>query len=496
MKQVSTASAASLTLVAATVLAVAIFAFDTITPFGMAIAVLYVLVLLIAGSFLQRRGILLTALGCAALTALSYVLQHGDSSPIDSFGRCLMSLSAIGVTTLLILKNQSASMALLERASLLDLTHDTVFVRDMRDVITFWNRAAEEMYGWKRDQAIGEVSHRLLQTIFPAPLDEITDELVRTGRWEGELVHTSRNGVKLIVASRWSLQRNERGQPVAILETNNDVTAAKEAEQALHAAQAALAHASRVTTLGELAASIVHEVNQPLAAIATNGDACARWIGQEPPVLDEARDALLAIARDAHRAGEVIRRLRALAQKTDPQKAALEVNDVINDVLLMVEREAQKHHVIARTELANALPPVLGDRVQLQQVVLNLIMNAVDAMMSVADRPRELVIRSQQQGSDQVLIAVQDSGIGFDTTGTDRLFDAFFTTKPNGMGMGLPICRSIIEAHGGRLWASQNAGNGATFQFSLPLRQRNAPPAGRNPDQHQPAGAIEMPASL
>jgi signal transduction histidine kinase len=168
----------------------------------------------------------------------------------------------------------------------------------------------------------------------------------------------------------------------------------------------------------------------------------------------------------------VIRRIRALAKKDDPQKATLTIKDVIDEVLVMVEREAFSHRVTVRTELADALPPVLGDRVQLQQVIINLIMNGIDAMTSVTGRPRELVIRSELHENDQVLVAVQDSGIGFDPSDKDRLFDAFFTTKPDGMGIGLPICRSIIEAHGGRLWASRNGAAGATFQFSLPLRQR------------------------
>src|SRR5262245_61882254 len=196
----ATATSLILLLVAA-ILAVAIFVFDTVTPFGMAVAVLYVVVVLIAGNVLDRRGILLTATACAVLTVLSYVLQHGDVNPVDSLGRCLMSLAAIGITTLLVLKNHSAGTTLHERASLLDLTHDTVFVRDMSDVITYWNRAAEEMYGWTAESAVGKVSHQLMQTVFPAPLDEITDQLVGTGRWEGELIHTSREGRKITVES-------------------------------------------------------------------------------------------------------------------------------------------------------------------------------------------------------------------------------------------------------------------------------------------------------
>jgi PAS domain S-box-containing protein len=251
-----------------------------------------------------------------------------------------------------------------------------------------------------------------------------------------------------------------------------DVTAARLAEQALHKAQAELAHAARVATLGELAASIVHEVSQPLAAIVTNGGACLNWLRRDPAEQEEACAAVEAIMRDGHRASEVIRRLRELAKKGEPQKSLLEINDVINDVLLLTEGEVRSHRVEVRSELKEALPPVLGDRIQLQQVIINLIMNAIDAMASAVDQPREVVVQTELQGQDQVLVAVQDSGIGLDAVDTDRLFDAFFTTKPSGMGMGLPICRSIIEAHGGRLWASRNRTAGATFQFSLPVVQR------------------------
>jgi PAS domain S-box-containing protein len=250
-----------------------------------------------------------------------------------------------------------------------------------------------------------------------------------------------------------------------------DVTETKIAEEALHRAQAELAHAARVATLGEMAASIVHEVNQPITAIVTEGGACLHWLHREPPDLDEVHASVKSMVSEGHRAGQVVQRLRVLAKKSDPLKVVLEINDLIKEVLLMVERELMSHRVTARTELVNTLPPVLGDRVQLQQVIINLIMNGIDAMVSITDRPRELVIRSERHKKDQVIVAVQDSGIGISPMDMDRLFDAFFTTKPGGLGMGLRICRSIIEAHGGRLWASRNVGSGATLQFSLPLQQ-------------------------
>jgi PAS domain S-box-containing protein len=700
--------------------ATAIFAIDTFTPLGLAVAVLYAIVVLMAGRFLDRRGVLAVALVCVALTAVSFLLQHGLTYG-PSLARCLVSILAIVITTFLALKSQSAAMTLREQASLLDITHDAVIVRDMNGVITFWNRGAEQLYGWPRVQAIGHVTHELIRTIFPASLDDIRAVLLDADRWDGELVHTKRDGTEVVVASRWSLQRDQRGRPVAVLETNNDITQRKQAEakaqqqekelqltidtipafvfrilpdgwtdflnkrwldytglshseaegfgwrvvyhpedvahisetrrkgmvsgepwesegrirsadghyrwflnraaplrdehgniikwygtntdiedrkraedalrrseaylteaqrlsqtgsfgwnvesgeirwseeafrifeydpntaptidmvierthpddrgflrrliervmrnrddwevehrllmpdgsvkhvhvvahpldgtngqleyvgalmdvtavkrsqEALQQAQAELAHVTRVTTLGELTASIAHEVNQPLAAIITNGEACLRWLGNETPDLEEAQGAVERMIRDGNRAGEVIQRLRALTKKTDPQNAPLDINDVINDVVGLVQREVLSHRVRLTLDLGTALNPILGDRVQLQQVIINLIVNSVEAMAAVTERRRELTITAREHDKDYVLVAVQDSGVGIDSEQLDRVFNPFFTTKPDGMGMGLSICRSIIEAHGGELWASSNDGPGVNFQFIVPF---------------------------
>jgi PAS domain S-box-containing protein len=247
-----------------------------------------------------------------------------------------------------------------------------------------------------------------------------------------------------------------------------DVTTAKRAAEELHEAQAALAHVTRVTTLGELTASIAHEVNQPLAALVANAEACLRWLDRGTPELDQARRSVEMIIKDGHRAGEVIRRARALSKKTDPQMAPLDINDVVHEVIALVQREVFSHRVSLRTELAPALPEVLADPVQLQQVLINLVINGIEAMQPLTDRPRQLVIRSRQEEADQVLVTVTDSGVGISAENADQLFNPFFTTKPGGLGMGLSICRSIIEAHGGRLSASGNIGPGATFQLALP----------------------------
>jgi PAS domain S-box-containing protein len=489
-------SATSLTIIKSRALpligaaiAIAIFILDTITPEDSAIAVLYVGVVLLSAKFLQKRGVLLASLGLMALTVLSYLLSEHDKSPSIALWTCLLSLAAIGVTAFLAVQSQSIERMLRGQARLLDLTHDTVFVRDMNDVIIYWNRGAEELYEWKAGEAVGKISHQLMQTIFPMPLEEITAELLRTGRWEGELVHTKKDGTLAIVASRWSVQRDARSRPVATLETNNDITerkqaeealrrsdaylteaqrlsltgsfgwivssgevfwseesfrifgydgttkpsleliiqrahpidiarvrqlidrasrdrndweleyqllmpdssiksahvvaravrdesggvefvgaimdvsAAKRAEQELRRAQAELAHMSRVTTLGQLTASIAHEVNQPIAAVVTNAEAALGWLRAEPPNPEQVREVLGHIVKDGMRAGEVIHRIRALIKKTPPLMARVDVNDAALDVITLTQNELLRHGVSLQTELATGLPLIEGDRI-------------------------------------------------------------------------------------------------------------------------------------
>jgi PAS domain S-box-containing protein len=250
-----------------------------------------------------------------------------------------------------------------------------------------------------------------------------------------------------------------------------DITETKRAQEALHAAQAELAHVTRITTLGQLSVSIAHEVSQPLVGIVTNGDACLRWLERDVPEIEEARRAVKRIISDADRASNVIRRIRDLAKNVTPEMARVDINEVIEDAILLVQRQTLGHRATLRLDLAAGLPEVLGDRVQLQQVIINLLINGLEAMAPVTGRSRDLVVRSQVREDGQVLVAVQDAGVGIAPEMADKLFNAFYTTKPDGMGMGLSICRSIVEAHGGQMWATNNDGPGATIEFTVPQYQ-------------------------
>jgi PAS domain S-box-containing protein len=247
-----------------------------------------------------------------------------------------------------------------------------------------------------------------------------------------------------------------------------DITERKRAEEALQQAHAELVHVTRVTALGELTASIAHEINQPLTAVLNNASACLRWLAGESPDLDEAREAVGRIIRDGNRASDVIARMRALFRKGCAVKEQLDLNEAIKETTILTQSEIRRNKVALRMEMARDLPSVIGDRVQIQQVVMNLILNGIEAMSTLDERNREMLIRTQSSGGDEVLVAVRDSGIGLDPRSAERIFDAFHTTKPSGLGMGLKISRSIVEWHGGRLWAVPNHDRGATFQFTLP----------------------------
>jgi C4-dicarboxylate-specific signal transduction histidine kinase len=278
--------------------------------------------------------------------------------------------------------------------------------------------------------------------------------------------------------ARDELQLRVEERTAELKQTNQQLLAEmaerKRAQEAYSEAQAELARVTRMSTMGALAASISHEVNQPLAAVVTNADACMMWLSSDPPNIEEARAAVDSIAQQGTRASEVVRHIRAMFTKTTPERTKIQVNDLIREVIILTEGAALRNQVALETELGADLAAVICDRVQLQQVTVNLILNGIEAMSGIEGRPRRLVIRSSMQNSGQVLVAVEDSGVGIDPKNEKRIFDAFFTTKGQGMGMGLSISHSIIEAHGGRLWASRNSDYGATLQFTLPAEREAA----------------------
>ena len=293
------------------------------------------------------------------------------------------------------------------------------------------------------------------------------------GEGEGRLDVTFRivrpDGEARWIRSRGTLIRDERGKPYRGSGIAEDVTEERRSQEALAEARTELAHVSRLTTMGELTTSIVHEVSQPLGGMIAMAAAGARWLAAEPPDIAEARSALDNIAADGKRAREVIARIRALTKRQVPRLELLDINRKILDVLALTEQELRSHDIALRTELDRTLPHVAGDRVQLQQVLINLIVNAIEAMRRVHDRARELTIVSGPDGPKAVTVEVRDSGTGLDHEGAERVFEAFYTTKAEGIGIGLSISRSIVEAHGGRLWASANKPHGAVFRFSLPV---------------------------
>ena len=369
-----------------------------------------------------------------------------------------------------ITERKQAEETLREQADLLNLTHDAIFVRDMDGIIRSWNLGAEMLYGWTAAEAEGRPVAELLKTISPTQFDRAIAELLHTGRWEGELVRSRKDGTQVVVASRWSLQRDTRGTPVAALETNNDITERKRAEQQrerLRQLEGDLARINRVSMMGELAASLAHEIKQPIAGMAADATAVLNWLRREPPDIEEARENATQIINGAHRVAHIVDRNRALYSRETTQRESIDLNEIIREMVVLLRDTAHRHCISIRSELDPALPATSADRVQLQQVLMNLMLNGIEAMKEGSG---ELNVTSTRTQDGDFLVAVSDCGIGLPEAGPERVFDAFFTTKPDGTGMGLSISRRIIESHGGRLWASANAERGATFQFTLPMQ--------------------------
>jgi PAS domain S-box-containing protein len=607
------------------ILAFAVFLVDVLTPLEGAVAVLYVVVILLAARTTRRSDIIIAAGGCVVLTIAAYLLSHDLHSVASPALRALVSLAAIAITTVLTLENQAATKRLAAQARLLNLSHDMIFVRDRRGVITFWNRAAEESYGWTEQEAIGQIADALLRTVYPDQRDAIESALIDLGRWEGRVEQKTKAGITLVVDARWALQHDHLGKPIGVLETHTDVTdrvgahialvqserryrrmfdasrigvveedwtgirtalksldlgqtsladylarnpdfvryarplakitdvnpalqkmvgaersadfidsvdkllgesdrtfrgglvafaegepfyegetelvsldgrrvpvlftitfpaegdsdcnvlvfviditERRQAQDVLLAAQAELAHAARVATMGELTASIAHEVNQPLAAILSSGEAGLRWLRRDVPNLGEVETAISRVVDQGRRASEIVTRIRAFLKKKLAQQDVLEIAEIIEEAALLVDRELSKENITLTIETEPELPAIQGDRIQLQQVLVNLMVNAGQAM-SAQGGPRTVTVSAGHSGNGSLAVTVKDTGPGIAPQDLPRLFEPFFTTKHGGMGMGLAICRTTVEAHGGQLSVVSSPGSGATFRLTLPV---------------------------
>ena len=367
-----------------------------------------------------------------------------------------------------------------------------IFIWDFDGRILEANGAFLHLVGYEREDL---VSGRVCWTDLTPPewherTSRALDELRTTGTappWEKEYFRKDGSRVPVLIGGAMFEESTHQGVSYVLdlTERKRAEAEAHESERRYREALADLAHANRIATMGQLTASIAHEVNQPIAATITNAQVALRWLGRRPPEMEEVREALDCIVRDGNRAGDVIARIRALIKKAPARKDSLDLNEAIREVIALTRGEAVKNGVSVQTQLASGLPSVQGDRVQLQQVLLNLIMNAIEAMSGVSEGARELRISTEEPESGGVVVAVCDSGPGLAPEAFSRLFEAFHTTKSSGMGMGLSICRSIIEAHGGRLWASANEPRGAVFQFILPRERDETVPAEHG--GHMPA---------
>jgi signal transduction histidine kinase len=436
---------------------------------------LYLIVIVVVslqGSFVASTIISLIAVGLLLYFFLPPLFSFSVSNPIDIVSVLAFLTTSTTVTQLVARVRQlmeeklRISEAYLSEAQ--HLSHTGSFGWNIATNATTWSEETFNIFQY--DPTTKPTVEHVLQRVHPEdiPLVKQLIERASNDRKDWELEHRllmPGGAVKYVhVVARAG---NNRAGQFEFVGAIMDVTERKLAEDSLRKAQANLAHVTRLTTVGELAASIAHEVNQPLAAVVTNANACLRWLNHDPPNFEEVRDAIRRIIRDGNRGGEVIARIRSLLKKEQPPRALLDVNEVVQETIALARVNLRE--TALRTELASQLPRVRADRVQLQQVLLNLIMNAMDAMKPIADRPHELCIRTKFHAETAVLIAVQDSGVGLNTEGMEKLFETFHTTKPDGLGMGLTVCRSIVESHGGTIWAESREGSGATFQFTLPI---------------------------
>jgi PAS domain S-box-containing protein len=360
----------------------------------------------------------------------------------------------------------------IQLAAIVETSSDFIGIASLTGTAFFLNPAGRRLIGLRDDEPIPA---DIREYVVPEDRDRVRDEIIpaveRAGFWDGEIaLRHVLTGVGIPVLQHVFYTREpQSGKPLTLATVCRDITRRRRAEQAASRAQQEIAHATRLLSMGELTASIAHEVNQPLAAIVSNGNACIRWFDREAPELSQARSSLDSIIRDANRASEIVRRIRTFANKETMPRSQLDVNEVIREVLGLTNDELRRADVLLKIQLAELLPPVIADRIELQQVVLNLVINSIEAMRAVTDRPRCLAITSAALAPANIEVTVADSGNGVFPAHLPSLFEAFFTTKSQGMGLGLAISRRIIESHGGILGARERTGGGLTITFTLPV---------------------------
>jgi PAS domain S-box-containing protein len=360
-------------------------------------------------------------------------------------------------------------------AAIVSSSDDAIVSKTLDGDIVSWNAGATNILGYEATDMIGQP----IFGIIPPELHEEEKEILTRLR-RGERIHhyetirIAKDGRRVEISMTLSPLFDKSGKVIGASTVARDITASRQAGSELQRVRTELARVARVTTLGELTAAIAHEVNQPLTGVISSGNACQRWLAGETPNLEAARRSIQRMIDDGNRASDVIGRIRDMVRKSPPQRDALDINNTIMEVLALLRIELSRNNISPRLELSNDLPLVSGDRIQLQQVILNLIMNAIEAMGEIGETPRKLLVASAKDGSNGVLVRIQDSGTGLDSEALGHLFEAFFTTKARGMGMGLSVSQTILQAHGGRLWATPNASKGATFHFTLPAYDEQA----------------------
>jgi signal transduction histidine kinase len=492
--------------VAAALIAVAVFLLDTLTTFDIAIAVLYVVVVLLSLNFANQTQLVAIGAGCMGLTLLSFLLSHGLELPAESIGRCFVSLAATGITTFLAFRVKAAigiledseqryrSIFLATGVGILQMDFtglktaidkyrtegvqriedienlDPGFVRKALKSIKLINanNTALNMFNVPDIDRLGT----LLPTLISSEMERkvwnfLASIWAGNHSYEAETVIRTPQGRQLIFLYNVAVPPD---RPILdmVLISIMDVTARREAENELDVARSQLAHVTRIATLGELTVSIAHELNQPLAAVVTNGGAGLRWLRRDVPDLKKVESSMEGMVADATRASDVIKHLRGLSVKSSPNPVNVNLNEVAEETVALLQREIDVNQVTPRFDLADHLPEIHGDRVQLQQVVLNLLLNAIQAMAHAPGGRRELLVKSLPEEA-AVVLRIQDTGPGIAPEVRDRLFDPFYTTKPDGMGMGLSICRSILTAHGGSINATSEPGEGTTFEVTIPF---------------------------